>query len=89
MPIQLLAGEHVRLVKAAGVPASAAQDRPPIEQVRARKPGEAGFDDASLADAVAVKNRYSRTPNVLQTHGALPPLRISGFCRTGDGTRFS
>lgn len=83
-------GERVHLAKASGDAAQVARvDRPNIEQIVAWKRSEAVFDGASLADAVAEMNRYSRTPIVLFDDPALAGLRVSGLYRTGDNAGFA
>ena len=64
-------------------------DRPRIEQVMAWKRNEAVFSDASLADAVAEMNRYSRMTIVLVGAGTMTGRRVSGVFRTRDNAGFA
>jgi transmembrane sensor len=90
-PVQMRAGERVRLTGARASSAAAAVrvDRPNLEQVVAWKRSEAVFDGTLLADAVAEMNRYSRTPIVLLDQSLLANLRVSGIYRTGDVAGFA
>lgn len=90
-PLLMSPGERVRLVKAAGRAGQATQqvDRPRLEQVVAWQRSEAVFDNATLADAVAEMNRYSRTPIVLVGSAATNGRRISGQYRAGDNAGFA
>jgi transmembrane sensor len=87
--MRLQAGERVRLSTAPAVEAVPRVDRPNIDAVMAWKRSEAVFDDATLADAVAEMNRYTRTPIVLLDAPALAGLRVSGLYRTSDGAGFA
>jgi len=84
-------GERARLQETADgkLVAQPAVDRPHIDQVVAWTRGEAVFDGASLADAVAEMNRYSRAPIVLGSGLAAARLKISGQFRTGDNLAFA
>lgn len=64
-------------------------DRPRAEQVLAWKRNLAVFDGASLAEAVAEMNRYSRTPVVLVGDLARADWQVSGQFRTGDNAAFA
>lgn len=91
-PLDMQAGERMRLVKAVGganSPATEQVDRPHLEQVTAWTRSQAIFEDASLADAVAEMNRYNRTPIVLVGNTDLSMLRVSGQYRTGDSVGFA
>jgi transmembrane sensor len=90
-PLLMSPGERVRLAKAPGGAARATQevDRPRLDQVVAWKRSEALFDNASLAEAVAEMNRYSRTPIVLTDDLAGAGWRISGQYRAGDNAGFA
>lgn len=90
-PLLMSPGERVRLMKAPGGAARATQevDRPRLEQVVAWKRSEALFENASLAEAVAEMNRYSRTPIVLTDDLAGVGWRISGRYRAGDNAGFA
>jgi transmembrane sensor len=89
--LTLAPGERVRLLKPAGSTAPAQQqtDRPRLEQVMAWKRSEALFENASLTDAVAEMNRYSRTPIVLTDELTSAEWRISGQYRAGDNPGFA
>ena len=90
--ILLHPGERARLSRTAafGLPAKAPRvDRPRVDQVVAWTRGEALFDDASLDQAVAEMNRYSRTPIVLIGGAATARYRVSGLFRTGDNVGFA
>lgn len=90
--VRMVAGDRVRLSgteRGPEQPAEALLDRPNVEQVVAWKRSEAVFDDASLLDAVAEMNRYSRTPITLLQPSALADLRVSGVYRTGDTAGFA
>lgn len=90
--VTLQAGDRLRLVAPAGGTAGPAEphiDRPQADQVVAWKRSEVVFDDASLGDALAEMNRYSRTPIVLHGDPGLAGLRISGLYRTGDAVGFA
>lgn len=90
--VLMQAGDRVRLVKsplAPGAPSVPQLDRPPTEQLMAWKRSEAIFDGASLPEAVAEMNRYSRTPIVLSADATLSTLRVSGLYRTGDSVAFA
>lgn len=90
--VHMVAGDRVRLSGSEfgqERSAKAELDRPNLEQVVAWKRSEAVFDDASLLDAVAEMNRYSRTPITLLQPSALADLRVSGVYRTGDTAGFA
>jgi transmembrane sensor len=90
--VRMVAGDRVRLSGSELGPersAKAEMDRPNLEQVVAWKRSEAVFDDASLLEAVAEMNRYSRTPITLLQPSALADLRVSGLYRTGDTAGFA
>lgn len=93
-PLVMKPGDRVVLTRALGPGAAVAPrlDRPRLDQVLAWQRNEAVFDGASLADAVAEMNRYSRTPVVLV--GALARADgtgwlVSGQFRTGDNAGFA
>jgi transmembrane sensor len=90
-PLVMRPGERVRLVKDLGGRAEATPqvDRPRLEQVLAWQRNEAVFDKASLAEAVAEMNRYSRTPVVLTGDLAQADWQVSGQFRTGDNAAFA
>lgn len=91
-PVMMQAGDRVRLVKSLlkpDAPSVQQFDRPPAEQLMAWKRNEAIFDGASLPEAVAEMNRYSRTPIVLAADSSLLKLRVSGLYRTGDSVAFA
>ena len=91
-PVQMNAGDRVRLAKVVGSGISRPTeqlDRPHIDQLLAWQRSEAVFDDVTLADAVAEMNRYSRTPIALVGDAALAHLRVSGLYRTGDNAKFA
>jgi transmembrane sensor len=87
--VRLQAGERVRLSLASASDAVPRVDRPNIDAVMAWKRSEAVFDDATLSDAVAEMNRYTRTPIVLLDVPALAGLRVSGLYRTSDSAGFA
>lgn len=90
--VLMKAGDRVRLVKSALRPDSRLVpqlDRPPTEQLMAWKRSEAIFDGASLPEAVAEMNRYTRTPIVLSADPSLLKMRVSGLYRTGDSIAFA
>ena len=90
--VPMVAGDRVRLSGGAigtDRAAEAELDRPNLEQVVAWKRSEAVFDGASLVDAVAEMNRYSRTPITLLAPSGLADLRVSGVYRTGDTAGFA
>lgn len=89
--VSMQPGERVKLARGAGNAARVSMpqvDRPSIEQLVAWKRSEAVFDNASLADAVAEMNRYSRTPIVLVGGSSLADLRVSGLYHVGDNAGF-
>lgn len=89
-PQELVPGERLRLAKSGGDAAAVLQrDRPRLDQVLAWKRSEAVFDGATLAEAVAEMNRYSRTPVVLAGDLARADQRVSGQFRTGDNAAFA
>jgi transmembrane sensor len=88
-PLVMQAGERVRLVSGGAAPSAPSVDRPDMDQVVAWKRSEAVFDGASLSDAVAEMNRYSRTPIVVVGNSAIENLRVSGLYRTGDNAGFA
>lgn len=89
-PVLMHAGERVLLAAAgAAQPVPPRVDRPDIARLLAWQRSEAVFDDATLADAVAEMNRYSRTPIVLLDAPTLGGLRVSGLYRTGDSAGFA
>lgn len=89
-PLVMQPGERVRIVKGADGKAAAQRlDRPRLDQVLAWERSEAEFDMASLADAVAEMNRYSRTPIVLAADLAHIDWQVSGQFRTGDNAAFA
>ncbi len=90
--VRMVAGDRVRLSGSQlgqELSAKAELDRPNLEQVVAWKRSEAVFDDASLPEAVAEMNRYSRTPITLLQPSSLAGLRVSGVYRTGDTAGFA
>lgn len=88
-PQELGPGERLRLLKEGAAPAVAQRDRPRLEQVLAWKRSEAVFDGATLAEAVAEMNRYSRTTVVLAGDLARSDQRVIGQFRTGDNAAFA
>ena len=90
-PLVMNPGERVLLAKRAAGAAAATQrlDRPRLDQVLAWQRNEAVFDKASLAEAVAEMNRYSRTPVVLMDDLAQADWQVSGQFRTGDNAAFA
>lgn len=90
-PLVMRPGERVRLLKDAGGRAGTTSqvDRPRLEQVLAWQRNEVVFDKASLAEAVAEMNRYSRTPVVLMGDLAQADWQVSGQFRTGDNPAFA
>jgi transmembrane sensor len=91
-PLMMQPGERIRIARAAGSPAprvTLQMDRQRIDQAIAWTRGEVYFDGASLTDAVAEMNRYSRIPIVLVNPAALADPRISGVYRTGDSAGFA
>lgn len=90
-PLVMNPGERIRLAKVGGAKTSATQqmDRPRLEQVLAWKRNEAMFDGATLAEAVAEMNRYSRNPVVLVGDLAQADWQVSGQFRTGDNAAFA
>lgn len=87
--VLMQAGERLRLVHEGATATVTRMDRPNVEQVVAWKRNEAVFDGASLADAVAEMNRYSRTPIVLVGSLASSDLHVSGLYKTGDNVGFA
>ncbi|WP_425259071.1 FecR family protein [Rubrivivax sp. RP6-9] len=90
--VRLVAGDRVRLSgsELGQAPSAEAElDRPNLEQVVAWKRSEVVFDDASLPEAVAEMNRYSRTAITLLQPSSLADLRVSGLYRTGDTAGFA
>lgn len=90
--VRMAAGERLRLSgggSGAPRPASVELDHPNTAQLVAWKRSEAVFDNASLPDAVAEMNRYSRTPITLLDAQALAPLRVSGSYRIGETAGFA
>lgn len=88
-PLLMQPGERVRLAAEAGAVAEPRLDRPRLEQLLAWQRSEAVFDGATLAEAVAEMNRYSRTPLVLAGDLAGSDQRVSGQFRTGDNAAFA
>lgn len=90
-PLLLRPGERALLTQRAGsaVPETPRVDRPRLEQVTAWKRNEAVFDQATLSEAVAEMNRYSRTSLVLLGPLAGEQWRVSGRFRTGDNRAFA
>lgn len=90
-PLLMRPGERVVLARRPGSAEVEAPrvDRPRLEQVMAWKRNEAVFDQATLAEAVAEMNRYSRTPMVLLGPLAGEQWRVSGRFRTGDNRAFA
>lgn len=85
-------GDRLQLDRQARTLGSAQQrglDRPNVDQVLAWKRREAVFQEASLPEAVAEMNRYSRTPVVLLDGLADSGLHVSGLFRTGDSAGFA
>lgn len=89
--IAMKAGDRLRLSREAGNKvASAPQvDRPNVEAVTAWKQSEVVFEAATLPEAVAEMNRYSRTSIVLVDELARTNLRVSGLYHTGDNVGFA
>lgn len=87
-PLELGPGERVRMAAGEGA-AEPLRDRPRLDQVLAWKRSEAVFDGATLAEAVAEMNRYSRTPVVLVGDLTGSDKRVSGQFRTGDNAGFA
>jgi len=90
-PVLMQPGDRVRLTRSnARQPATTQQlDRPRIDQLMAWRRSEAVFDNATLGEAVAEMNRYSRTPVVLMADLAAAPWRVSGQFSTGDSAGFA
>ncbi|MBX3628257.1 MAG: FecR domain-containing protein [Rhizobacter sp.] len=94
-PVVMQPGERVLLsgaVAEAGAGAAAPVqrlDHPRLEQVLAWQRNEAVFERATLAEAVAEMNRYSRTPVVLAGDLAKADGQVSGQFRTGDNLAFA
>jgi transmembrane sensor len=94
-PVLLKPGDRWRLSEPGDMRTKGTQrarpqlDRPPIDQVIAWRRNEAVFDDASLSEAVAEMNRYSRKPVALEGNESVKGLRISGLFRTGDNAAFA
>ncbi len=92
-PLVLQPGERVLLSRpvAEGGAAVLAQrlDHPRLEQVLAWQRNEVVFEQATLAEAVAEMNRYSRTPVVLVGSLAGADAQVSGQFRTGDNPAFA
>ncbi|MFT3792676.1 MAG: FecR domain-containing protein [Rudaea sp.] len=65
-----------------------ALDRPKIEAALAWQRGQAYFDDATLADAVAELNRYGGT-RIRFADSSLATLRVSGVFSTRDPGQFA
>lgn len=63
-------------------------DEPSLEKVLAWQRREVAFDDASLSDAIAEMNRYSRKPLVVAT-AAAANARVTGLFRAGDSLSFA
>jgi transmembrane sensor len=88
-PVTMQAGERL-VLKMAGqstVPAIERLDRLHLDRLVAWKRGEVVFDNASLPDAVAEMNRYTRTPMVLVGEASM--LRVSGLYQTSDSPGFA
>ena len=84
-------GERLQVVRPRGARKEppARIDYPNVANALAWRRGEVVFDDATLTDAVAEMNRYSREPIVLQQSSALGELRVSGLYQTGDSAGFA
>lgn len=65
-----------------------AVDRPNVEAATAWRRGEAIFEDATLAQAVAEMNRYARV-QVMLADPALENLRVSGIFESQSGEEFA
>jgi transmembrane sensor len=63
-------------------------DRPPVEEATAWRRGEAMFDNATLAEAVAEINRYGKA-QVRADDPHVAALRISGVFATRDPVEFA
>jgi len=90
--IEMSPGQRLRVAgvrNQAGAPVKPKVDHPRVDQVLAWKRGDAVFDNASLAEAVAEMNRYSSTPISVIGADALGALRVSGVFKTGDNASFS
>jgi transmembrane sensor len=89
--LQMQPGERVQLSGADGSAAKALArvDRPNLAQIVAWRHNEAVFDNASLNDALAEMNRYSRTQIVLVDVVGPQVLRVSGIYRIGDAAGFA
>jgi len=89
--IAMKAGDRLRLSREAGSKVASAPkvDRPNVEAVTAWKQSEVVFDAATLPEAVAEMNRYSRTSIVLVDELARTNLRVSGLYHTGDNVGFA
>ncbi len=83
-PVVLAPGERLRAEneRFAGI------DRPSIEAATAWRRGQAVFDDASLADAVAEVNRYGG-PTIVIADPRVASLRVSGVFATNDSGEFA
>lgn len=84
-PIVLVPGERLALRDGK---AERTLDRPPVEEMIAWRRGEAMFDNATLAEAVAEINRYGKT-QVRIEDPAVAKLRISGVFATRDPAEFA
>lgn len=90
--VQMQAGDRVQVLRsdvAEKAGPAAKVDRPNLDHLLAWRRNEAVFDDASLADAVAEMNRYSRTPIALLDGLDGSRYRVSGLYRTGDAAGFA
>lgn len=90
-PVLMQPGERVRLTRPSPQQPATIQvvDRPRIDQLMAWRRSEAVFDNATLGEAVAEMNRYSRKPLVLMNDLAAAPLRVSGQFSAGDSAGFA
>lgn len=91
--VEMSPGERLRVAGRPQGPVGAVLkpqvDRPRLDQVLAWKRGEANFDNASLAEAVAEMNRYSSVPISLVDMAEPSNLRVSGAFKTGDNASFA
>ena len=58
-----------------------------LDRLTSWRSGRVVFDDDTLAEAVAVMNRYD--PRALKLDGAAAQLRVSGMFQVGDNGRFA
>jgi transmembrane sensor len=83
-PIVLAPGERLT----AASDRLAAIDRPSLEAATAWRRGQAIFEDAPLAEAVAEVNRYGG-PHIVIDDPRVASLRVSGVFATNDTAEFA